>query len=92
MAAVIAYPDFYPTKASHHTSIFVEIAYSGPKGSGQASYQTMEINLEALRDAKMYSVSSHGAKRSPPPLTLIDPRTVVADDVSIVSFTTGDSR
>jgi hypothetical protein len=92
VAAVIAYPDFYPTKASHHTSIFVEIAYSGPKGSGQASYQTMEINLETLRDAKMYSASSHGTKRSPPPLCIVDPRIVVADDVSIVSFTSEGSR
>ena len=85
--AVIGFPSFVPWKASHHTSIFVDIAYSGSAGSGQTSYQSMEINLEALRDAGLYLPTIPGHAMSPPPLCLVDPRRVVGADVSIVTFT-----
>jgi hypothetical protein len=88
--AVVSYPSFYPSKASHHTSIFAEIAYAGVKGSGQTSYHSMEINLEALRDANMYIPSIPGAKMSPPPICIVDPRTFLGDDISIVTFTSGN--
>jgi len=84
---VLSYPSFYPTKASHHTSIFIEIAYAGSKGSGQTSYHSMEVNLEALRDANMYSGPMPDGRMSPPPICIIDPRLFLGDDVSIITFT-----
>jgi hypothetical protein len=85
--AVLSYPSFYPTKSSHHTSIFIEIAYAGSKGSGQTSYHSMEVNLEALRDANMYSGPMPDGRMSPPPICIIDPRLFLGDDVSIITFT-----
>ena len=89
--AVVSYPNFYPSKPSHHTSIFVEIAYAGSKGSGQQSYHMMEINLECLRDAKLYFPTVPGQTMSPPPVCLVDPRSFLGDDISIVTFTVGSN-
>jgi hypothetical protein len=86
--AVIAYPNFYPWKQSHHTSIFVEVGYAGSRGSGQITYQPMEVNLEKIRDAKMYlPATPSGERMCSPPLCAIDPRQILGSEISIVSFT-----
>jgi hypothetical protein len=89
VAAVLSFPSFYPSRVSHHTSIFTEIAYAGAKGSGQTSYHMMEINLEVLRDSNLYIPTIPGRTMSPPPICLVDPRSFLGNDISIVTFTAG---
>ena len=85
--AVIAYPSKYPSKVSQIYSIYAEVEYSASKDSEQSFYEPLEINLESIRAANLYSVHEKNT-----PLMREDPRVVLGDDISIISFTRSGYR